>query len=165
MKTSKIITVILILAAIVTILTYFGIKPTDDSTNQQSEKSEVSTADQTGGTTAAKIEENINVTSNNQSGGITAGKVTVGRSPRRLTPKLIAQIDQHLPSDMNKVIEITSVMGDQEAFQFAEKIKTHIESKGRKVNGVNQAIFNRPVKGQIIEPTENGIKIIIGGRD
>ncbi len=164
MKQPLAVTVIIVIAAVLAILAYFGIKPTKDEPMPQVEETSVSTVEQSGGTTATNIEEIINVTSHNQSGGITAGKVTFGSSPRRLTPDVITQLEKYLPSDETKVIDITAVMGDQEAFQYAEQIKTYIESKGRNVNGVNQAIFDRPVKGQIIEPTANGIKIIIGSR-
>ena len=62
---------------------------------------------------------------------------------------------------MDEEIEIIAVMGDQEAFQFAEEIKNHLESKGRIVNGVHQVLFDKPVIGQEITP--DGKKITIGG--
>ena len=57
-------------------------------------------------------------------------------------------------------------MGDQEAFRFASVIKTFLNDQGYKVNGVNQAIFAEPVRGQKIEPGKdtNSMKIIIGGK-
>jgi len=163
MKKKSIITMVLVLAAIVTILTYFGIKPSHNEPTSSVEKTDVSTVGQSGGVTAKTIEENITVTSHNQSGGITAGKLTVGRQPRKLTPNDAAQLTKQLSRDKDVVINIDAVWGDQEAFQFAEAVKAYLESQGRKVNGVSQVAYSKPVMGQAI--TEGGTRIIIGGRE
>jgi hypothetical protein len=61
---------------------------------------------------------------------------------------------------------ITAVMGDQEAFQFAEQIKEYLSSQGWKVDGVDQAVYSKPVVGQIIKPRSDGkVEIIIGGKE
>jgi len=48
-------------------------------------------------------------------------------------------------------IEITSVWGDQEAFSFADQLKTIFEKAGWEVYGVNQATYAAPMKGLIIK--------------
>ena len=74
-----------------------------------------------------------------------------------------SELSQKVPTEKD-VIDLTTVRGDQEAFQFASEIKQFLESENYNVNGVNQADFSNPVKGQSIEPRkEGGIKIIIGG--
>ncbi len=111
-------------------------------------------------------EKNIfNVTSHNQQGGITAGEVNIGNTPRTFNQKVTAALQARLPSEKSKTIVITAVLGDQEAFQFAEQIKEYLLSQGWKVDGVNQAAYSRPVVGQIIQPKpDGGIEIIIGGK-
>jgi hypothetical protein len=105
----------------------------------------------------------FNVNSYSQQGGITAGQVNIGKQERHFTEQTKQALTQHLP-DKKDVIDLTTVRGDQEAFQFASEIKQFLESENYNVNGVNQADFSNPVKGQSIEPRkEGGIKIIIGG--
>ena len=48
-------------------------------------------------------------------------------------------------------ITITTVWGDQEAFQFATELKDVFEEGGWEVNGVDQAAYNVPVTGLVIE--------------
>lgn len=128
---------------------------------EETEKLSVSTAEKSGSTTVWKVEEDIDVKSYNQSGGITAGKIIIGRQPRKITPDVITQLKKLLPGNKDTVINIDAVWGDQEAFQFAEAIKTYLESQGRKVNGVDQVAYSKPVLGQSI--TDGGTRIIIGG--
>ena len=163
MKQSQIVTLVLVIAAIVTILTYLGLKPTKDDPMPETEKINVLPAEQSGGTTVGKVEENIDVKSYNQSGGITAGKITVGRQPRKVTPAVIAQLEKLLPSNKDTAINIDAVWGNQEAFQFAEAIKSYLESQGRKVKGVDQVSYSKPVLGQSI--TEGGTRIRIGSME
>ena len=124
MKKSSIVTTVLVIAAAVSILTYLGIKPNQNEPTPPADKADVSTAGQSGGTTANSIQENITVTSHNQDGGITAGKLIVGRAPRKLTSGNAGQLIKQLPADKDTVITIVAVFGAQEAFQFAESIKT-----------------------------------------
>ncbi|UZE94291.1 MAG: hypothetical protein IB618_01835 [Candidatus Pacearchaeota archaeon] len=107
-----------------------------------------------------KDEKNIHVTSYDQSGGITANQVNIGNQPRTLTPELKTRLDQVLQINKNREIRITAVMGDGEAFQFADQIKEYLESEGWKVSGVDQAVYNKPVIGQTINP--EATEIIIG---
>lgn len=108
-------------------------------------------------------EKNINVTSFFQQGGITANQVFVGKQPRKLNDLLKASLKKMLPEDKSQESIITSVMGDPEAFQFANEIKDYLLSEGYAAKGVNQAIFSQPVTGQNITPkTETPCKITIG---
>ena len=102
------------------------------------------------------------VTSVNQQGGITAGQVNIAPPARQLDANGKSQLVEHLPK--SKKVTVTSVMGDGEAHQFATQIKAFLEDEGYDVEGVNQAIYTAPVQGQVIQPTENGIGVIIGTR-
>ncbi|MEI6971019.1 MAG: hypothetical protein WCL44_05825 [bacterium] len=117
----------------------------------------------TGEATANTVGENISVTSHNQSGGITAGKIIVGRQPRKLDPQFKAQLERLLTHDTNQVILVDAQLGDQEAVQFAEEIKTYLESCGRKVNGVREVVGPQHLKGQMVTP--DGKTITIGSMD
>lgn len=99
----------------------------------------------------------VNITSINQSGGITAQNVNINTG-RILDDKLKEQLKEKVKN--NKTVNITSILGDSESYVFATKIKEYLESLGIKVDGVNQAVYNKPVYGQSITP--EGDKIIIG---
>lgn len=47
----------------------------------------------------------------------------------------------------NSRVVLTTIMGDSEAFQFATQIKEVFETAGWKVDGINQAIYNKPITG------------------
>lgn len=104
----------------------------------------------------------FNVTSFNQQGGITAGEVNIGPQPRNLNSDLQTQLRSQLPS--GKKVSVTAVMGDGEAFQFAQQVKDFLIDQGYEVSGVNQAIFAQPVMGQNIERGDDEYKVIIGTR-
>jgi hypothetical protein len=105
-------------------------------------------------------EQVINVTSNHQQGGITAGVVNVSSQPRKFTTDAQQQIMQLLSGKSGQTITVTSTMGDGEAFSYATQIKTFLEVNGFSVNGVNQAVYTRPVMGQNFNP--NKLEILIG---
>ena len=142
---AKIAVWITIAAGLVAILSYFGFKP---------------------GGTMSEEEKHINVTSYNQSGGITAYNVNIGPQDRKLTSQLANQLMKHIKDNGIEKATITSVMGDQEAFQFASVIKAFLNDQGLSVDGVNQAVYTKPVRGQIVEAGKEpkSISIIIGGR-
>ena len=98
MKRSAIVTAVTLIAGVLVILAYFGIKPTKDEPITEVERISVSTAEHSGGATVGKLEENINVTSYNQSGGITAGKVTVNeiRKIKNITHEKSKRGDSYL---------------------------------------------------------------------
>lgn len=86
-----------------------------------------------------------------------------GPQPRELNIQLENQLRQLIPA--NSQVSVTSVLGDGEAYNFASKIKTYLESQGYSVDGVSQAIYSQPVKGQNVELPKDGdatYKIIIG---
>lgn len=104
-----------------------------------------------------------NVTSFYQSGGITAHTVNIPVPPRTLNAQLKQQLDEHTAG--RKKISVTAVMGDGEAFQFANEILAYLKDKGLPADGVNQSVFNQPVGGQLLNPKPDGeLEIIIGNR-
>lgn len=108
----------------------------------------------------------VNVTSVNQRGGITANNVNIESPERHINDLIKNSLVAQLPNNKAQEIDVTSVLGDQEAYQFAQEIKEYLENKGYKVNGVNQVVFDKPVKGQIISSKEDdSFSIIIGGRE
>jgi len=111
-------------------------------------------------------EKHINVSSYNQSGGITAYQVILESGDRVLNDNLISQLKTILDQENFKFIDVTAVMGDQEAFRFATQFKNFLTAEGYDVHGVNLAIFKEPTQGQIIETPDNGekLRIIIGGK-
>jgi hypothetical protein len=106
----------------------------------------------------------VNVTSNNQSGGITANQVNIGAIPRNLDDKTQNEL-LTIIKKKDEPIDISSVMGDAEAFRYANQINDFLKTQGySKVDGVSQAIFSKPIIGQFIEKDSIGVKIIIGAK-
>lgn len=95
--------------------------------------------------------QTINVTSFNQQGGITANQVILSQPNRHFVGEIKDKFLQRLPNDKNRTIRITSVMGDEEAFAFADEIKNYLIEEGFTVEGVNRGIFDRPMIGQFIK--------------
>lgn len=72
----------------------------------------------------------------------------------------ISQYDKFLMIDKLKVfknskIRLTTVVGDQEAFQFSTQLKEVFEAAGWIVEGINQAVFSGPVTGINIKVKSN----------
>ena len=111
-------------------------------------------------------DNNIHVTSYNQRGGITAYQVNLQPGDRALNDPVRHSLDQTLKQQSFASIRVTAVIGDQEAFRFASQIKNYLESAGYQVSGVDQAVYTRPIQGQVIEPADDGgmLNIVIGGR-
>ena len=107
-------------------------------------------------------DEKYRATSFNQQGGITAGQVKIGSIPRRLDMGGQSQLRSLLPKD--KPVTVTSVMGDGEAFQYANEIKSFLVADGYTVDGVNQALYSEPKIGQGIVPGDDSFEVIIGTR-
>ncbi|NCI47437.1 hypothetical protein [Sediminibacterium soli] len=104
----------------------------------------------------------VNVTSNNQLGGITANQVTVGAVPRKVDYNEQSQLVSLLP-EKNEKIKVTCIMGSSEAFEFANEIVDFLKSRGyTKVDGVNQAMYSKPVVGKFLNRDSAGVEIIIG---
>lgn len=89
-----------------------------------------------------------NVSSFNQSGGITAGAVNIEPGKRVLDESGRQTLDA--ATEGKKKITVVALWGDAGAFQLATEIFDYLKAKGRPVadDGVDQTIFNRPVKGQ-----------------
>lgn len=103
----------------------------------------------------------INITSINQTGGITAHSVNLGPTARQMNDQLGQQLKQHIPAD--KKVTVVAVLGDAEAFGFANQILQWMKSNGyRDVAGVDQAVFAQPVSGQNINAKPDGFELIIG---
>jgi hypothetical protein len=106
----------------------------------------------------------VNVTSNNQSGGITANQVNIGAIPRTLDDKTQNQLLTILKKK-DEPIDISSVMGDAEAFRYANQINDFLKTQGySQVDGVSQSVFSKPIIGQFIDKDSVGFKIIIGAK-
>ncbi len=86
-----------------------------------------------------------------------------GSQPRELNSTLESQLKEMIPSGSS--VDVTSVLGDGEAYNFASQIMNYLKKVGYKVDGVNQALFSGPVSGQNIEKPQNSsdsFKVIIG---
>ena len=108
---------------------------------------------------------NINITSYNQMGGITAQTVNFGTTARYMNENLGAQLQEHIPTDAN--VRVVAVLGDSEAFGFANQVMTWMKNNGyENIQGVDQAVYSQPVKGQNVnKKDENEFEIIIGSRN
>lgn len=121
-------------------------------------------ADNASGRSDTVKSEVINVTSHNQSGGITANQVNIGAVPRKLDINVQNQLLGAL-QNKSEAIEITSIMGDSESFDFATQISDFLKANGyTKVDGVNQSVFTKPVIGQYLDRDSNGVRILIGAK-
>ena len=84
---------------------------------------------------------------------------------RHLTQDIKTDLNNKLSSFKGKNITITAVMGDQEAFQYATDIKDYLDVQGWNTEGINQAVYSKPVIGQFLNQDTNGnINILIGGQ-
>lgn len=80
--------------------------------------------------------------------------------PRTLDTQMGAQLETLLTG--GKPVTVTTILGDSEAFQFAEQIKHYLEGKGYNVSGVDQAVYSQPVVGLHIEPQGDSFAVIVG---
>ena len=103
----------------------------------------------------------FNVMSVGQQGGITAGVVNVGPQARNIDDDVRRQLAELLP-DKSRMVTITSVLGDGEAYSFATQIEDYLASEGYEINGVNQAVFDGVVPPQQINL--DAYEITIGSR-
>ena len=99
-------------------------------------------------------------------GMINCGTVNLVPVSRRLdNPNAQGLKQQILSFPRNKSYNVTSVWGDQEAFQFATDIFDFMKANNFTVDGVDQAMFNKPVTGLSKQDGTNGkIEIIVGAR-
>jgi hypothetical protein len=110
------------------------------------------------------MSNNTYVTSHNQSGGITAGTVNIGPQPRHMNAQLEAGLRQNVPTSV--LVRVVAVMGDGEAFAFAQEIHAWLKANGwPRVEGVDQAVYSQPQFNQSIDTSKQGeISLIIGTR-
>lgn len=106
------------------------------------------------------MNNNINVNTNFQNGD---NNIHIGPQARHLNLDIQNQLMSLIPTAAG--VDLTCILGDGEGYSFATEIKIFLESKGYKVNGVNQSVFSGPVNGQNIEQPKDesgSFKIIIG---
>ncbi|MFA5934579.1 MAG: hypothetical protein WC827_01695 [Candidatus Paceibacterota bacterium] len=104
----------------------------------------------------------MDINQNNINGN---NNVYLGPQPRKLDSSLETQLKQLIPTGSS--VNVTSVLGDGEAYNFASQIKEYLDRNNYKVNGVNQAVYSQPINGQIIENPKDdsdSFKIIIGNK-
>ncbi len=77
-------------------------------------------------------------------------------SIRTLDAEFTNEIEKILPESKDKKISVSSVLGDQEAFQFATEIKEFLVLQGWKVSGVNQIVYSEPIIGVSYSIEEDG---------
>ena len=110
--------------------------------------------------------DNININSFNQSGGITAHTVNISPQRRQLDQATKDQIIREIPKSAS--IQVTSVMGDGEAFNYATEILNFLKSNNYlNVDGVNQGVYSQPVFGQHCEksPDNSQFTFTIGTKE
>lgn len=65
-----------------------------------------------------------------QKGGITAAKVEIANSPQRhLNQQFVDELNKRLPTDKQTKLEVSAIMGDAEAVQFANEIRRYLLSQ------------------------------------
>ncbi len=108
--------------------------------------------------------KNIFITSHNQMGGVTAHTVNFGPQARQMNSQLGDQLLQNIPT--SAVVRVVAVLGDGEAFGFANQILQWLKSNGySKAEGVDQAVYTQPVMGQNInKKSETEYELVIGTR-
>ena len=109
-------------------------------------------------------DKNIFISSHSQMGGITAHTINFGPTARSMNENLGSQLKEQIPTSAS--VKVVSVLGDGEAFAFANQVLTWMKGNGySKVEGVDQAVYSQPVMGQNInKKNDDEIEIIIGSR-
>jgi hypothetical protein len=98
------------------------------------------------------ITNNQGIVTNNQSGGTNTVN-NIGPRQRTLAPGVAQALEVDLRSAGPHKIDIMSVMGDTESFQFASEISHVFAGAGWDNgggNGVSQGMFNGPMRGLLI---------------
>jgi hypothetical protein len=109
-------------------------------------------------------EKKIFISSHNQMGGITAHTVNFGPQARQMNAELGNQLKQMIPA--NAKVRVVAVLGDGEAFGFANQILQWCKSNNySNVEGVDQAVYSQAVIGQNVnKKSDSEFEIIIGTR-
>jgi hypothetical protein len=96
------------------------------------------------------------IISNNQQGGITAGVVNFEKPNRTLNEVSKKELLSIINSLNFETIDISSTLGDNEAYGFANEIYEFLKLKyaNKKVGEVGQAVYNQPVYKVHIDTTK-----------
>lgn len=81
----------------------------------------------------------------------TLGQQLLPTGDRVLSASVVELLSKTLKAFSEYQVDVTSLMGDGEAHTLADQIKGIFDSAGWQVNGVNQALFSRPVRRLIIK--------------
>ena len=110
----------------------------------------------------SKDKNGIFITSYHQSGGVTAHTVNFGPTARSMNDELGAQLRDRSPNSAR--VTVVAVLGDGEAFGFANQILSWLKSNGyERAEGVDQAVYSQPTIGQSINKrSDNEYELIIG---
>jgi hypothetical protein len=131
--------------------------------NQQ--KAIIQEKNQSKSTNVSKTINGPAISSTGQSGGFT-GIANFKDQPRQMNEMIGNSIKQNIP--INAEIDITALLGDAEAFNFATQIHSWMKSNGYSKfvgGGVSQAAFNKPVTGQnVIKNNDSSFQILIGSK-
>lgn len=102
------------------------------------------------------IQQGSFIISKNQMGGQVAHSiVNIGRQPRRVTRAVADKLISDLSNLPSEKVDVVSLMGDAESFEFAIVLEDILKRAGWESPGVSQALFTGVPKGVIIEtPTE-----------
>ena len=85
-------------------------------------------------------------------------EVELKTKPRIIPEDKLKSLRADLTKHKGVSIEITCVMGDQEAFTFSTQLKALFQSSGWTVDGVNQAMYTAPIKGMILTIKDDSAK-------
>lgn len=114
---------------------------------------------------SSETQQTFNVTSHQQSGGVTAGIYNqYGKPPRIFNPETQKSLLEKLSNLNIKNVRVSAVMGDTEAFSFAQQIANYLKSKPQlQVDGVDQVFLSGPFWNQDVKNLGNGsAEITIG---
>jgi len=100
-----------------------------------------------------------NFTQNNSFGN---NYMNFGKKPREIDATIESKLKEYIPTSMK--IVVTAVMGDQEALQFAHKIKDFLSENDYRVEGVAQAIYDKSITKTRVEinSEEQSVNVIVG---
>ena len=98
----------------------------------------------------------FNVTSHGQVGGVTAGQINYFGVVKRTLGNEAAAFTAIASEYKGTSVSLVSVLGDSESYSFAHELKDALDKAGWEVDGVSQAVFDRPIEGvQLCFPGED----------
>jgi hypothetical protein len=94
------------------------------------------------------------ILSNQQLCGQVAHSITnIGPQPRRVTVAAANMLIKSLKGLPAEELTVSAVFGDAEGFEFATVLKEILEQGGWKIDGVNQAVYSRPLRNVLVRVT------------